>query len=48
MDNWKRAIFLGMILIVFGIVMTATSNVNSVGGVFVAVGGLFLIIGMAR
>jgi len=48
MDNWRRALYLGMILIAFGIVMTITSNVHSVGSVFVAVGGLFFIIGMAR
>ncbi len=50
MESYKRSIFLGIILISLGIAMNTLiqSGVTSAGTVFIALGGLFFIIGMAK
>lgn len=47
--NFKRSIFLSIILISLGVTMNTLikEGVTAVGTVFIAVGGLFFIIGMA-
>ena len=49
-ENYRRYIFIGIIIIVLGIVFTTTlkDTAGSLGTVFVAVGGLFFIIGMSE
>ena len=49
-NNYKRSIFISMILIALGVTMNnlIKSDVSSVGTVFIAVGGLFFIIGMSK
>ena len=48
LPNSKRFIFLGIIIIALGITFstTMTEHTGSLGTVFIAVGGLFFIIGM--
>ena len=46
--GYKRAIFLSIILVSLGVVLTNISSVPSIGVVFIALGGFFLIVGMAR
>lgn len=47
--NFKRAIFLSIILISLGVIMNTLikDGVTAVGTVFIAVGGLFFIIGIS-
>ncbi|TNE59394.1 MAG: hypothetical protein EP344_08575 [Bacteroidetes bacterium] len=49
-SNYRRPLFLGIILIALGIVFNTTlaSSAGSLGTVLIAVGGLFFIIGMTR
>ncbi|OZV70114.1 hypothetical protein [Winogradskyella aurantia] len=48
--NYRRFIFIGIIIIALGITFTTTlkDTVGSLGTVLVAVGGLFFIIGMSK
>lgn len=48
MIGYRRILFIGMIVIALGIVLTTTlsEKVGSLGIVLIAVGGLFFIIGM--
>ena len=48
MIGYRRILYIGMIVIALGIVLTTTlsEKVGSLGIVFIAVGGLFFIIGM--
>ena len=50
MEPYRRALFLGMILTALGIVLTTTMGeaTGALGVVFIAVGGLFFIIGMQQ
>ena len=47
--KYKRTIFLSIILIALGVTFSTTlkDDVASIGTVFIALGGLFLIAGMA-
>ena len=49
-ERYKRAILLGIILIALGVTFSTTmaDSVGSIGTVFIALGGLFFIIGMSR
>lgn len=47
--TYRRYIFLGMILIALGVTFSTTmESIASLGTVFIAVGGLFFIIGMSK
>ena len=48
--NYRRALFISIILITVGIVLNTLikENVTAIGTVFIAVGGLFFIISMAK
>lgn len=48
--SYKRFIFIGIIILTLGITLNTTlkDSLNSLGTVFIAVGGLFLIIGMRK
>ena len=46
--GYKRSIFLSIILISLGVVLINTLSLPSIGVVFIAVGGLFFIIGLAN
>ena len=46
--GYKRTIFISIILVSLGVVLINTSSVPSIGVVFIALGGFFLIVGMAR
>lgn len=48
--NYRRAIFLSIILIFLGVIFNTIikENTSAIGIVFIAVGGLFFIIGMAN
>jgi drug/metabolite transporter superfamily protein YnfA len=46
--KYKRTIFLGIILIALGVTFNTTLEIGSIGTVFIALGGLFFIAGMAR
>ena len=46
--DYKRFIFLCIILVSLGVVIINTSSSHSFGIVFIALGGLFLIGGMAK
>lgn len=48
LQGYRRQIFFSMLMIALGVVFTTTLNKNSgtVGIVFIAIGGLFFIIGM--
>lgn len=48
--NYRRFIFIGIIIIALGITFTTTlkDTVGLLGTVLVAVGGLFFIIGMSK
>lgn len=50
MDSYRRFIFIGIIIITLGITLNTTlkDSLNSLGIVFIAVGGLFFIIGMRK
>lgn len=49
-ENYRRYIFLGIIIISLGITFNTTlkDTLGSLGTVFIAVGGLFFIIGMSK
>lgn len=48
-ETYRRHIFLGIILIALGVIFSTTmASVGSVGTVFIAMGGLFFIIGMSK
>ena len=49
-SSYKRILFIGIILIALGVTFSTTmkEDVGSIGTVFIAVGGLFFIAGMAR
>ncbi|MDX1828652.1 MAG: hypothetical protein R3342_03805 [Lutibacter sp.] len=49
-ENYRRYIFLGIIIISLGITFNTTLKdvPGSLGTVFIAVGGLFFIIGMSK
>lgn len=50
LEGYKRSIFLSAVITALGITLTTTlkDTVGSVGIVFIAVGGLFFIIGMKK
>ncbi|MBT8190571.1 MAG: hypothetical protein KJO29_09085 [Bacteroidia bacterium] len=49
MEDYKRSIYLALIFIALGIVMKNNfENVETAGTVFIALGGLFLIFGLAK
>ena len=43
----KQTIYFSMVFIALGVVFINTSSVTSIGIVFIAIGGLFFISGMA-
>jgi sulfite exporter TauE/SafE len=49
LERYKRYIFLGIIIIALGVTFSVNmkDEVGSLGTVFIAVGGLFFIIGMS-
>jgi uncharacterized membrane protein HdeD (DUF308 family) len=49
LNNWQRRVYLGIILIALGAVLSATlaEDSNSLGVIFMALGGLLLISGMS-
>lgn len=48
-ETYRRHRFLGIILIALGVIFSTTmASVGSVGTVFIAMGGLFFIIGMSK
>lgn len=50
LEGYKRPLFLGAVIIALGITFTTVlkETVGSIGIVFIAVGGLFFIIGMNK
>ena len=48
-EKYKQYIFIGIIIISLGVTFSAIlkDNVGSLGTVFIAIGGLFFIIGMS-
>lgn len=44
----KKRIYMGIILISLGVVMNTSLDVGAIGTVMIAIGGLFLISGMAK
>ena len=50
LENYKRYIFIGIIIIALGLTFNTTlkDTPGSLGTVFIAVGGLFFIIGMNK
>lgn len=50
MEGYRKFIFIGIIVIALGITFTTMlgDTVGSLGIVFIAVGGLFFIIGMSK
>jgi len=50
LEKYKRNIFMGIIIIALGITFTTTmkDSVGAFGIVFIAIGGLFFIIGMSQ
>ncbi|ODS29701.1 MAG: hypothetical protein SCARUB_05196 [Candidatus Scalindua rubra] len=50
LEPYRKFIFIGIIIIVLGITFSTTmkDTVGSLGIVFIAVGGLFFIIGMSK
>ena len=49
LEKYRKFIFIGMIIIALGITFSTTlkDTVGSLGTVFIAVGGLFFIMGMS-
>jgi len=49
-EKYNNFIFIGMVIIALGIVFSTTlqDTVGSLGTLLIAVGGLFLIIGMSK
>lgn len=50
LEGYKRPLFLGAVFIALGVTFSTTlkETVGSLGTVFIAVGGLFFIIGMSK
>ena len=48
LEKYQRTIYLAIILIALGVTFSTTMPVKSLGTVFIAVGGLFFIIGMSQ
>lgn len=50
METYRKFILIGIIIIALGITLSNTlkDEVDSLGNVMIAVGGLFLIIGMSK
>lgn len=50
MESYRRFVYIGIIVIALGITFTTTlgDTFGSLGTVFIAVGGLFFIIGMNK
>ena len=50
LEPYKKFIFIGMIIIALGVTFSTSlkETVGSLGTVFIAVGGLFFIIGMSK
>ncbi|MDA9069637.1 hypothetical protein N8258_00800 [Algibacter sp.] len=50
LEKYKRFIFIGILIIALGVTFSTTlkETVDSLGIVFIAVGGLFFIIGMSK
>ena len=50
LEKYKRNIFMGIIIIALGITFATTmkDSVGAFGIVFIAIGGLFFIIGMSQ
>jgi Sec-independent protein secretion pathway component TatC len=50
LEKYKRFIFIGILIIALGVTFSTTlkETVGSLGIVFIAVGGLFFIIGMSK
>jgi Sec-independent protein secretion pathway component TatC len=50
LEQYKRFIFIGIMIIALGVTFSTTlkESVGSIGIVFIAVGGLFFIIGMSK
>ena len=50
LEKYKRFIFIGILIIALGVTFSTTlkETVGSLGIVFLAVGGLFFIIGMSK
>ncbi|RPG35678.1 hypothetical protein [Flagellimonas sp.] len=49
-ETYRKYIFMGIVIIALGIVFSTTlkGNVESLGNVLVAVGGLLFIVGMSK
>jgi len=49
LEKYKRYIFVGIIIIALGVTFSTTmkDSLGSLGTVFIAIGGLFFIIGMS-
>ncbi|MDC1226461.1 hypothetical protein N8013_02305 [Algibacter sp.] len=50
LEKYKRFIFIGILIIALGVTFSTTlkETVGSLGIVFIALGGLFFIIGMSK
>lgn len=50
MEGYKRTLFIGIVVIALGVVISTTlsESVGSLGTVFIAIGGLLFISGMSR
>jgi len=50
LENYRKYIFIGIIIIAFGITFSTTlkDTLGSLGTVFIGVGALFFIIGMSK
>ncbi len=47
-SNYKRSFLLGLILISLGVAFNTTLENGSIGTVFIALGGFFFVVSMAR
>lgn len=49
LESYRRYIFMGIIIIALGVTISTTlkETIGSLGTVFIAVGGLFFIVGMS-
>jgi hypothetical protein len=50
LESYRKFIFMGIIIIALGVTFSTTleDSVGSLGTIFIAVGGLFFIIGMSK
>jgi hypothetical protein len=50
MEAYRKIILMGILIIALGVVFSTTlaDSIGSIGTVFIAVGGLFFIIGMKK